>query len=91
VSEIVTIEIECTACGGTGIYHGFAEPPGVGVICLGCNGTGKEKLKYTPFTGRKVRKGIKTVQRSRGNFIPTGIGPAGRSITYEQFLKGKMP
>lgn len=91
MSEIVTIEVECNACGGTGIYHGFAEPEGIGVVCLACNGTGKVKLKYKPFTGRKMRKGIKTVQRSKGGFIATGIGPIGKSITYDEFLKGKMP
>jgi hypothetical protein len=91
VSEIVTIEVECSACGGTGIYHGFAEPQGVGVICLGCNGTGKAKFKYTPFTGRKLRKDIKAVRRSQGTFIATGVGPTGKSITYEEFLKGKKP
>lgn len=91
MSKKIVIEVECSDCGGTGIYCGFAEPKGVGVICLGCNGTGKSKLTYTPFTGRKTRKGVKTVRRSRGNFIATGVGPTGKSITYDEFLKGKMP
>jgi hypothetical protein len=87
----VTIEVQCESCHGTGIYHGFAEPEGVGVVCLNCKGTGRRNLTYTPFTGRKVRTDINTVQLSRGSFIAIGVGPAGRSITYEEFLNGKMP
>lgn len=26
-------KIACKACGSSGVYHGFAEPRGVGVIC----------------------------------------------------------
>lgn len=88
---MVTIEIQCLDCQGTGIYHGFAEPVGVGVICLECNGKGGVKISYTPFTGRIIRDDIHTVYRSRGNFIPTGIGPIGNSIAYQDFLKGKKP
>lgn len=87
----VTIEVRCPDCGGTGVYHGFAEPEGVGVVCLGCGGSGAKKLTYTPFTGRERRNGIKVVRRSRGTFIATGVGPNGSSVTYEEFLNGKMP
>lgn len=90
-TEQVTVEAECTACGGTGVYHGFAEPEGVGVVCLKCDGTGKMELKYTPFTGRKQRSGINTVMRSRGSLIVTGVGPTGGQVSYKEFLEGKMP
>ena len=86
-----TIKIECSSCSGTGLYRGFAEPPGVAVICLNCNGTGSSEFAYTPFSGRKTRHDIKTVQRSRGSFIATGVGPGGNSITYQEFLQGKSP
>lgn len=85
------MKAQCGSCRGTGIYHGFAEPPGIGVVCLNCDGTGCDTIKYTPFKGRKKRTGIKTVQLSRGTFLPTGVGPTGKSITYEEFLAGKMP
>lgn len=85
------IETECSSCSGTGVYRGFAEPPGVAVVCLNCSGTGKRELEYTPFTGLKRRDGVKTVQRSRGSLIIAGVGPHGGSITYEEFLKGKRP
>jgi len=90
MSKIVIV-VECGECEGTGVYHGFAEPEGVGVVCLACKGSGKRTLKYKSFIGRRVRHDIKTVQRSRGWLIGTGIGPVGGSITYQEFLKGKMP
>jgi hypothetical protein len=83
------VKAQCDSCQGTGIYHGFAEQRGVGVICLNCDGTGCAIIKYVPFESRKVRKDIQTVQRSRGSFIGTGVGPAGKSITYNEFLNGK--
>lgn len=85
------VKAECESCDGTGIYRGMAEGPGVGVVCLTCNGTGCEEIEYTPFTARKKRRDVKTVHRSRGKFIVTGIGPAGMSVSYEEFLAGKMP
>jgi hypothetical protein len=55
-------------------------------------------LKYTPFTKRVRRQGIKYVMRSRGAFLAIGIGPAddksrksGGQITYEEFEQGRMP
>ncbi|MEK7637973.1 MAG: hypothetical protein AAB375_00905 [Patescibacteria group bacterium] len=85
------VEAQCSSCGGTGVYQGFAEPKGVGVVCLNCDGSGKEFIMYRPFITRKRRRYIKTVRLSQGNFIATGAGPSGGSVTYEQFLAGKMP
>jgi hypothetical protein len=86
------IEIQCqSGCGGSGVYSGFAEVKGTAVVCLGCDGTGKQKFGFTKFTGRKRRKGINTVYRSRGSFIATGVGEYGGGIPYTDFLKGKMP
>ena len=82
---------ECSACGGTGLYHGIAEPRGVAVVCLRCNGTGAVKIIYTPFTGRRLRTDVQQVQLSRGTLIFGGCGPMGRSISYEEFVAGKMP
>ena len=90
-NENMTVQTQCKSCGGTGIYHGFAEPHGVGVVCLNCGGTGCYQLEYTPFEGRKHRYDISTVQRSRGSLLVTGVGPAGNAITYNDFLAGRMP
>lgn len=85
------VEAECTSCSGTGIYHGFAEPKGVGVVCLTCDGTGRREIEYVPFTGLKKRNDIQTVQRSRGSLIFAGVGPTGNAVSYDEFLNGKRP
>lgn len=85
------VKIECRACGGTGIYSGFAEPEGVAVICVKCRGSGCEEVTFVPFVRRRGHREIHTVRQSRGSFIGTGIGPAGGSITYKEFQQGKMP
>jgi hypothetical protein len=87
----ITVKTECGACGGTGLYCGFAEPKGTAVVCLRCDGTGCANIEYTPFERRKAKRGVHTVQRSRGSFIGTGVGPAGRSITYAAFERGEKP
>jgi len=91
MSTLKKAEAECGACGGTGLYNGMCEPEGVAVVCLRCRGTGCEVITWTAFEGRKPSRGIKTVQRSRGSFIGTGVGPVGKSITYKEFKEGKMP
>jgi hypothetical protein len=88
---VMTVDVECPACRATGVYSGFAEPKGVAVVCLRCDGTGRQKLSYKPFTVRKRRDGVETVKRSQGAFIGTGVGPAGAGVSYEDFLRGRMP
>ena len=81
----------CGACDGTGVYSGMCERKGEAVVCLHCDGTGNDIICYVPFTGRKRRRGIKTVRRSRGTFIATGVGGTGKEVTYKEFLEGKLP
>lgn len=88
--ETITVDTECYLCTGTGIYSGFAEPKGVGVICLNCKGTGLAKLSYTPFSARKSRKDIEKVYLSKGSFL-LSCGPSGSSISYQDFVDGKIP
>lgn len=85
------VEAECGSCRGTGIYRGFAEPKGVGVVCLSCDGSGCKRISYTPFTARKRRDDVQTVQLSAGSLLVTGVGPRGSAITYREFLEGKLP
>lgn len=87
------MKIECDACDATGIYRGFAEPEGVGVVCLKCDGTGCVTLniRVKPFTERKRRADVKIVQISRGAFVATGVGPMGNGVSYQDWLKGKGP
>lgn len=84
------IEMQCSACNGTGIYHGMAEPKGVGVVCLRCQGTGKQTITYIPFTGRKKREDIDVVRLSKGSTI-LSCGPTGTEISYQDFLNGQVP
>jgi len=85
------VDSRCGSCGGTGLYKGFAEPEGVAVVCVNCGGSGCRVIEYEPFTGRVEREGVRTVRQSRGTFIGTGVGPAGGSVTYDQFRRGQMP
>jgi hypothetical protein len=87
----LSVQAECSSCGGTGVYCGFAEPKGTGVVCLDCDGSGCKKIGYFPFTARKRRSGVNTVCRGRGSLVATGVGPANAGIPYEDFLKGKKP
>jgi hypothetical protein len=59
---------ECTKCKGTGLYVGFAEPPGTAVICRTCKGIGGIEGPQTrtwqnskEYTGRKKYEGIERV------------------------------
>lgn len=86
-----TVKTECSSCSGTGLYRGFAEPPGVAVICVNCDGTGCQEILYTPFSCRKKRYDVQTVQRTRGTLVFAGVGPTGGTISYQEFLQGKKP
>jgi hypothetical protein len=81
---MIVVKAECGACRGTGIFRGFAEPEGIGVVCLDCHGTGCKELKYIPFTSRKARNDVKFVRLSP-------CGPAGETISYKEFLNGMLP
>lgn len=86
------IKVECKDCGATGLYTGFAEPKGTAVVCLTCGGSGCQEFQFKPFVKRREKHGIKTICRSNGSFIGTGVGPVpGCSITYQEFQQGKMP
>jgi len=82
----VKIQIECASCRGTGVYQGFAEAPGTAVVCINCAGTGATTVEYKPYTGRKVKRGVKIVSYSRGSFIGLGVGAVeGSGMSYGEF------
>ena len=60
------VQAECSACGGTGLYCGFAEPKGTAVICSQCRGTGCQTIDYKPFTQRKRKAGVQRVMGDGG-------------------------
>lgn len=84
-----SIVCQCDACRGTGLYVGFAEPKGMAVICLGCDGQGWREFAYTAFAGRKRRAGIKAIGRSAGSFLATGVGAVGKAMSYAEFERAR--
>ncbi|MEK6832743.1 MAG: hypothetical protein AABY32_01735 [Nanoarchaeota archaeon] len=85
------IKAVCRSCNGTGIYVGFAESDGVGVVCLNCKGSGYIIIYYEPFVERKIRDNINRVRRNSYCSCLTGVGPVGNYISYSDFINGKMP
>ena len=83
-------EVQCPTCEGTGIYRGIAEPDGVGKVCRDCKGTAKQIRKFVPFTGRIVRNDVTHVVAADEGVLHTPYTEQG-SISYEDFLKGKLP
>jgi len=76
-----SIEIECSSCGGTGVYCGMFEPN----VCVDCSGTGKEIIYYKPFTKKKEKKGVKEVYVSGEKFASAKK----RIVPYKEFRKAK--
>ena len=81
---------QCDDCSGTGLYSGMCEGSGHAVVCLGCNGTGRGCFEFTPFKKRRGRRDIKTVSLSRGRSILLGCGPKDGTVTYKEFIQGKL-
>lgn len=86
------VDVKCKSCRGRGIIHGSFEPEGVAVVCIHCKGTGCKKLaielEEEPFDQRMILPGITTVKVSA--FLPEGRVEH-EGITYEDFLRGKLP
>lgn len=90
--DVFEVVAECDKCRGTGVYSGFAEPEGVGVICLFCKGSGAQIVYLRRFKGRKRREDIRLVKESRGTSLAVAVGPDNLkpSITYDEFWE-KVP
>lgn len=67
---IIDLDVCCTKCKGTGLYKGIAEQGASAVICMRCNGTGKEHIheEYERFVERKQRDDVKRVYKTAGGF-----------------------
>lgn len=96
-------DVECTACGGTGLYQGFAEKDGAAVVCYICKGTGKQHVSYTftKFEKRQTRPNVKRVYKTSGGYAISSkdvVTSSGKKIefskggvSYEDWLKGVEP
>ena len=99
----IEIDIECPACGGTGVYVGLAEKKGAGVVCYKCGGTGCFHFlyRYNEFKGKKEIKGVDRVYLTgMGYVVGTGkinyegvgeIDMDKEGVSYQEFLRGKTP
>jgi len=85
-----TLEFECPDCGGTGIYRGYNEPAGTGVVCTRCKGTGMAILQYREFTGRVRCTDIQMV-RVPGVSVPPESTSPWVEMSYEDWLQSRMP
>ena len=81
----IELEIECSACGATGLYVGLGEKDGAAVVCSRCNGTGAVRLSVTKFQRRRVREGVKQVyQHNPGVLLDSTLG----GIPYVRWVEG---
>jgi hypothetical protein len=85
-----TAKSVCEDCGGTGIYVGFAEQDGAGVVCHNCDGTGCDtiSIKYEDFVKRVKKKGIERVFEANPGI---GIGKGKNKAEYKLEDFGGMP
>ena len=90
-----TLIEECPACNSTGIYAGFGERDGAGVVCRKCGGTGYVLHSYTEFCGKIKRNDIKRVYQINPGIL---IGEGGEykledfgGIPYEQWWANGFP
>jgi hypothetical protein len=94
----INIEIECQACGGTGLYVGCAELDGAAVVCHSCNGTGSRihSAEYREFTGRQARQGVERVYKTASQYVISAkdhgeIKFSEYGCTYYGWLNGVEP
>lgn len=88
-AQHITLDIVCTACGGTGLYVGMGERNGAAVVCTRCQGTGKQAYSYEPFTERQpAPASVTTVHVGRGYLI--GNEPQEGGLPIEQWQPGAV-
>jgi hypothetical protein len=69
--EVIEWVSECDSCKGTGIYVGFAERDGIGVVCNRCKGSGRveNRVKYNTFVSRNKRTDVKQVLQTNPGLL----------------------
>ncbi len=99
----IELEVECEACGGTGLYVGMAERNGAAVVCARCKGTGRliHRSTMKKFHGRRRRENVERVYHTAGGYtisahdVTTKEGKEVRfsaaGCSYEEWLVGAVP
>lgn len=85
-AETVTVTTECRSCGGTGLYKGFAQEEGYPTVCSECKGSGGKEITYKPYTGRRLKDGVRGVRPVNPTW--TAKRPSDYpTISYDQFRR----
>jgi hypothetical protein len=89
--KTIVIEEQCSECGGSGVYKGFAEKGGLAVVCIHCNGTGKYTFKhsYKEFVGIQKRNSIKWVIPINPGYSLSENSPDIGGMSYDEWQSGK--
>ena len=77
------VNVVCDDCRGTGLYEGFLERSGHPVVCLGCDGTGGNRVPT--YSGRKRKRGVKSVAFRASKSI--AVDGESKRISYAEFLR----
>lgn len=82
--KTIEFDQQCDSCKGTGIYQGFAEKDGIGVVCKRCDGTGKYHFvhSYDEFEGKKKTTKVKHVLECNPGI---GVGLGNGKFTFEDW------
>jgi len=90
VETVEMVEAQCDLCDGSGLcpYPYTSGSNDLAAVCSQCGGSGKMTIKYTPFTGRKNKEGIKRVIEYSIPYLNAElVGEYG--LSYQDWLDGK--
>lgn len=86
MKKVFKVKEKCPSCNGTGVYIGFAERDGFGVVCSRCEGTGCREFihEYEEFKEKKKTSKIKRILECNPG-IGVGINSSDLVLNYESF------
>lgn len=88
--HIIEYDRMCASCSGTGIYVGYAERDGAGIICRACHGTGccHIRIEYDDFVKRMRRTDVMRVQSVNPGVIVGGEIAEFGGLPYDDWISG---
>lgn len=94
--HVLQYRCKCPECQGTGLYVGWAEHDGAGVVCHKCKGHGfvDVRIEYEDFEQKVLRQDIKRVYRTNPGIVlgeKEGVCTLEDfgGIPYEEWIAGK--